>query len=101
METSEVMKLEKVQDGAKLDLAFKSEPGGVIVDAILANLSDHIDWVLHSSGMHPDDILKKVYQIHGIVDLMSGMGDMVGFARDFVVRKAEKEQLRYARREEK
>jgi len=83
----------QIIDGSKLNLAFKTDSGKVILDSMIQAVATHLDDLVHEP-MSDEEVLKRVYQMRGILQVLDGMGDAIKAAIRAVSRNAVSVKLR-------
>lgn len=79
--------------GSQLITAFKTDAGRVIENALAQGIVDHVDAILWEK-MTDEEVLRRVYQIRGILGACDVMGDSMKLAIKAVSRNAISQKLR-------
>lgn len=86
----------KIVEGASLNLALKSQPGQVILDAILTRFADKLDHLV-MDPLRDEDVLRVYYELRGMVELCEEMGESIRQATQLVARSSIQSKLRVKR----
>jgi len=90
---------QKIAEGAGLNLAFRSEPGQVILASVLERFGSKLERLLFDK-MKDEDVLRSYYELRGMMDLCEDMGDSIRQATQIVGRSTIQQKLRQHRRQE-
>lgn len=82
----------RIHEGASLSLAFKSEPGQIIVSAMLERLVAMLDHFV-MDPLSDDQVLKSYYEMKGFLGMLDDVGVSIQRATDAVMRNGVKQRL--------
>jgi hypothetical protein len=83
----------RIHEGASLSLAFKSEPGQIIVGALLERLVTMLDHFV-MDPMSDDQVLKAYYEMKGLLGMLEDVGTSIQRATEAVMRNGVKQRLK-------
>lgn len=84
----------QIVEGAKLNMAFKTDGGQVIAESIVEAVAKKVEDMLWQRSLGDEEALKRLYEIRGILDVAEGMGDAITLAVSAVSRNAVQSRLR-------
>ena len=82
----------RIHEGASLSIAFRSDPGQIIVSAILERLVTKLDHFV-MDPMSDDQVLKAYYEMKGLLGMLDDVGVSVQRATEAVMRNGVKQRL--------
>jgi hypothetical protein len=82
-----------VSEGTALSIAFKSQPGQIILGSMIDRLGEMIDDLL-TGNMTDDKLLVKLYEARAIVSVCGSMGDSINAAISLISRRSVASALR-------
>jgi len=87
---------QKIADGARLEMAFKSEAGQVILASLEKPLGEDLNYLLFSPATDAE-LLTRLYEVRGALRHLSALGEKMRAAKAFISRRALDTALAYTR----
>lgn len=93
MSKDNLQEIKNIKDGAQLIIALKSEPGKLIIENIIARLTENMEKILTATMEDENVILARVYECRGIIRSLGDIGDKVTYAHAVVARRVVNQQI--------